>query len=344
MKFFPLPVLVLSLGLLSLSCQNNTEAALPSQLTTEPQPENNPTKTQPGPEKARDDNPAGFDELLQQVRKDIRRKDFAAASLKLKKARNLDSLNAELLFLQGQNFMAENRSREARNAWTRCAQRYPENKDCRLELGKLYLSLNDFTGALKFLNEIIALDNYHAQALFYKGLVVRNRNKDTALALSYFQKAVELEPNYLEALDMLSTTLVQIGDSLAPFYLRRLAELQPQNHLIYYKLGVYFMNRNEINPAIESYTKATELNPRDADSYYNLGFIFIQLKEYQDARDYFSRALRVSPENNYKAYYGRAYAHEVLGDVINAEKDYRAALKALPMYEPAMAGLRRIQQ
>lgn len=289
-------------------------------------------------------DPNNYEALLARAERYVRQKNFAKADMDLRRAKQIDSTRLDYLQVSAQRYMEQNRSREARNQWVQCIKYYPKNIPCRVELGKLYTSLNDFKGALKYLNEAIELDPYNAEALFYKGIVIRNRNKDTTLALTYFQKAIELEPDYTEALDMLATTLVQIGDTMAPYYLKRLARQQPNTSNVYYKMGVYYMNAGELNRAIESYTKATQLNPNDAESYYNLGYIFIELKEYQDARDYFSRSIKARRENNYKSFYGRGYAHEVLGDIINAKKDYRTCLEQLPMYKPAMEGLNRINR
>lgn len=264
-----------------------------------------------------------------------------AALFDLQKALSVDSNSAPVLHTLGEYRMLLNQSRTAKESWARCIEQNPQNITCRLSLAKLYFTVQEYDKALELINAIIDIDAYTPEAYFYKGLILRNKYQDTTQALQYFQQAVELKQDYTDAMDMIGVMLTEKGDTLAPYYFKRVLTYEPNRADIYYKLGVYYMNQDDLNKAIEHYTKATQLNPRDADSYYNLGYMFIQLKEFQDARNYFSKAIQSQP-NSYKAYYGRGYAHEMLGDVINAKKDYRKALENLPMYKPAREALQRL--
>lgn len=267
------------------------------------------------------------------------------AWLDFQRAFAIDSMNPDLLLHLGDLYMIRNQSRKARNMWTNCAIADPEAIDCRLNLVKLHASIRNFEPALKYANELIEIDEFYAPAYLYKGIIIRDSRQDTNLALTYFQKATELDQDYIEALDLTGVTLASKKDTLAQYYYKRILALQPNNAEIYYKLGVHYMNIDELNRAIESYTKATQINPKHADAYYNLGYIFtVMVKDYREAKDYYSKSIAAEPEHNYKAYYGRGYAYEMLGDVINAEKDYRKTLALLPVHRPAKEGLDRIRK
>jgi len=282
--------------------------------------------------------------LLMRAQLNYNQGDQRHAIFDLQRLREIDSLNPEMLLLLGDIQMLKNQSREAKNSWELCAKVDPNAIDCRLKLGKMYASINEHVKALRYLDEVLDIDEFNAPAYFYKGVVVRNFKQDTALALNYFQKAVELKQDYFDALDMMGVTLASIGDTLAPYYYKRIVDIDPNRPDIYYKMGVYYMSKNEINKAIEAYTKSTQIDPKFTDSYYNLGVIFIDLKEYQDARNYFAQAIKSQPKNNYKAYYGRAYSFEMLGDVLNAKEDYKKSLQQLPLYKPAKEGLARVSK
>jgi tetratricopeptide (TPR) repeat protein len=282
--------------------------------------------------------------LLMRARINYNQGDQRQAIFDLQRLKEIDSLNPEMLVLMGDIQMLKNQSRAAKNSWELCAKVDPKAVDCRLKLGQMYASINEHEKALRYLDEVLKIDEYNAPAYFYKGIVIRNFKQDTALALNYFQKAIELKQDYFEALDMMGVSLAAMGDTLAPYYYKRILDIDQNRPDIYYKLGVYYRSQNEINKAIEAYTKSTQIDPKMSDSYYNLGVIFIDLKEYGDARNYFSQAIKAQPRNNYKAFYGRAYSFEMMGDVINAEKDYRKSLEQLPMYKPAMEGLARLKK
>lgn len=284
------------------------------------------------------------DALEERARIRMQRGDRRNALFDLQQALTVDSTDAAVLHTLGELRLENNQTRQAKDNWKRCARTNPDETDCRLSLGKLYYTVAVYDEALKYLNQVIEKDPYRAEAFFYKGLIARDDRKDTAKALQFIQTAIQLKDEYVEALDLMGVLLSSQEDTLAPYYYKQVLDLQPNRADIYYKLGVHYMNLDELNRAIENYTKATEIDPKHADSYYNLGYIFIQLKEYQDARDYFTQAINAKPRTNFKAYYGRAYSQEMLGDVINARKDYQKALEIIPGYEPAREGLRRINK
>lgn len=265
------------------------------------------------------------------------------AKLDLYQAQHLDSNNAQTLLMLGEVHLKANRSRKSRNYWRRCARKNPDFVPCRLRLARLFYTVGDMERALKWANEAMEGDEYSAEAYLLKGLIIRDKTGDTSMALPYIQRATELRRGFIEALDAMGVMLAARGDTLAPYYYQRILDVQPQRADIYYKLGVYYMNQNQPNKAIEAYTKATQINPTYADPYYNLGYMFIQMKDYQTARDYFSQAINVAPKDH-KSYYGRGYAYEMLGDVINAREDYQRVLELVPQHTPARAGLKRIQE
>lgn len=287
-------------------------------------------------------DPGNVNAYVARARFRMEKGDMRNALFDIQAAQRVDSLAAPVMQTLGEYRMAQSRSRDAKDAWLKCAKFDAQNVACRLSLGKLFYTVQDYEAALEWINEAIEKDRFNAEAYFYKGLIFRNKLQDTAMAMQYIQQAIELQQDYVEALDLMGVMLTAKNDTLAPYYFKRALEHEPRRDDIYYKLGVYYMNQDKLNEAIENYTEATRLNPQNSDAFYNLGFIFIQLKEYQDARDYFSKSIAARP--NYKAHYGRGYAHEMLGDIINAEKDYKQALELLPMYKPAAEALNRLNK
>jgi tetratricopeptide (TPR) repeat protein len=288
-------------------------------------------------------NQGTVEDYVTQARALLKNKQGQKAFLTLLKAKKIDSIYPPFLQVLGEYQLDLNKSRQAKEAWLKCLKYDAKNIPCRINLGKLFFAVSDYKTSINYFNEVIKLDAYNAEAVFYKGLILRDFYKDTAKAKQFVQQAIELKQDYVEALDVMGVLMSLTQDTLAPFYYKRAIVYSPNNADLYYKLGVYYMNADETNRAIEAYTKATQINPRHADSYYNLGFMFIGLKDYPTAKGYFSKAI-AAQERNYKALYGRGYAFEMLGDVINAKKDYRNALEALPMYKPAADAIARINK
>jgi len=174
-------------------------------------------------------------------------------------------------------------------------------------------------------------------------MALRALNNDTTQAIPYFQQAVDLKNDYVEALDMLGYIFAQRKDSLALAYYDNILKLDPSRSDIYFKKGVFYMDQQDWNKAMASYETAIKMNPKDADSHYNLGYVLTELKLYDKARVQFARAIEAAPRN-YKAHYGRAYTAEMLGDVTNAMADYKEVLGMRPNHTPSKKGLLRINK
>lgn len=281
--------------------------------------------------------------LLERASLYLAYQNINAARQDIGQATKLDSSLAEIHELQGEVHYMLNQTRQARDEWEECLRIDPKNSICLMRLAELLIAAQNYDRALKLVNRQLEIDNNDAQAYFAKGIIVRDRYQDTALALQYYQNAIDLKQDYYEAIDMMAVTLTAMGDTLAKFYYDRMLDMRPNDASTYYKLGVYYMNQGEINRALESYSRAIQINPRDADSYYNLAYMHVELQQYSKAREYFTKAIQFQ-ERNYKAFYGRGFTFEVVGDIANARKDYRKALEILPVYKPAGEALARLNR
>ncbi len=286
-------------------------------------------------------NPNNSEAFLLRAEKFIAIKSYRAAAADIYNAMQIDSNSAQARNLKGQLNYFQNKSGQAKKEWEECIELDPNSIECRMRICELYIAVHDYERALKLTNEAIKIDPNKHIPYFYKGMIIRDTKQDTAIALQYFQKSVDLSPNFIEGLDMMGVMLASIGDTFAKYYYQRILDIDPSRDDIYYKLGVFYMNRNEINLALENYFDVIRINPKNPDAYYSIGFIHIQLKQLSEAKDYFTKAIRYKT-HNYKALYGRAYCFEQLGDLNNARKDYRLALDASPVYGPAKEGLARV--
>jgi len=254
----------------------------------------------------------------------------------------LDSTRTKALELWGDISFSTNQTRQSRDAWTRCMEEDPQNISCRLKMAELYHVVTEFEKSAKLTDRVLEIDPQNAEAHFLKGLLMRDAIGDTTRALEWFQKAIDIDPEYIEALDMCGVLYSALGSPLAGAYFNRLVELQPQNRIAYYNRGMFQLGMKEWNRALEDFTKCTQLNPDDLESWFNLGYIHLQLQLYPEARGYFNTALRIQPVNH-RALYARGYCNELLGDINNAEADYLEALSYNPDHQGSKEGLQRMK-
>lgn len=99
----------------------------------------------------------------------------------------------------------------------------------------------------------------------------------------------------------------------------------------HYKLGVSYLNENQLQKAFIEFNKATEVDPNNKDVHYALGHVHFQKQEYVEAAEEFKKSLSIDPRySEAHNYLGKVY--EVQGAPEKAIAAYREALKN-PQYD-----------
>jgi len=271
----------------------------------------------------------------------LRQQNLKYAAADIDAVLQMDSARTKALELRGDLGFLTNKTRDSRDAWKKCMELDPNNVPCRLKMAELFHVVTEFEKSAELVDVVLELDPENAEAHFLKGMLMRDAIGDTTRALEWFQKSIDIDPNYKEALDMCGVLYSAQGNSLALGYFNRLIELDPKNRVSYYNRGMYYLGAKDWNGALEDFTTCVQLDPRDLESFFNLGYIHLQLQLPAEARGYFNRALEIQPINH-RALYGRGYCFELLGDLPNAEKDYRQALSYNPNHAGSLAGVQRI--
>lgn len=120
------------------------------------------------------------------------------------------------------------------------------------------------------------------------------RRKDFAAAIAAFQQAVRKEPD---------------------------------NAFAYKSLGMAYSVIGRFDQAVGPFSRACALNPREEYACYYLGRALYQQDRYREAIQAFHRALKYAG-NKGRPLWGLALAQEALGNAVEAERYYKAALKA----------------
>ncbi len=128
----------------------------------------------------------------------------------------------------------------------------------------------------------------------------------TGQAVSYFEQALELQPDNVEALIGMVDAL-NIQRSLGPSratgdnfditeeYLERARSLAPDSALVSRAVGDWHFNHARADEAITAYRRAISLNPNDAAAYRNLGRVLFREDRYDDAIEPLRTAVRLDP-------------------------------------------------
>ena len=134
-------------------------------------------------------------------------------------------------------------------------------------------------------------------------LAVKNHQEGkTDIAQELYDKILEIDPNYTNALSNLSVIFFGLGDyKKAIIFLEKAIKINPNYADAHNNLGVLAVKVGNIHKAKKCHEKAIEINPNYADAHCNLGLIFKDLGETQKAKDHYEKAIEIDP-NHFEAY------------------------------------------
>jgi tetratricopeptide (TPR) repeat protein/fumarate reductase subunit C len=128
-------------------------------------------------------------------------------------------------------------------------------------------------------------------------------NKDEARflrlkAVAHYKKAIELWPDYEQALNNLGNLFRQEGKNAeAKQLLLRALKVQPKFPACWMNLGVAQANLKEYDDAEFSYVTALKQRKNYPDCHYNLGTLYLKTKSFDKAIDQFLSAIRLRPNH-----------------------------------------------
>ncbi|HEY3760697.1 MAG TPA: tetratricopeptide repeat protein, partial [Verrucomicrobiae bacterium] len=96
-------------------------------------------------------------------------------------------------------------------------------------------------------------------------------------AVGHFQKAIEIDPDYVEAYNNLGDVYFfnhQRDEAIGCF--QKAAQLAPDNEEVQHNLGLAFAQKGQLDDAIAHFQKAVSLNPEDATAQHDLSIALAQ--------------------------------------------------------------------
>ncbi len=197
-------------------------------------------------------------------------------------------LSRETQWQQARRDLAQGKAGDAKTAFEDLIKRYPNEADLHLFLGISLLRLRDPQGAIGAINRAIEVDPNHVEARTLLGYVELEIRGDADAAIREYRKVIELKPSSAEA---------------------------------HSNLAVALKKRGALDQAVVSLNKALELKPEFAAALTSRGSVYALQAKWTEARRDFRQALKLNP-NDDGALYG-------LSQVLREERDYAGAQGAL---------------
>ncbi len=215
------------------------------------------------------------------------------------------------------------------NALKPLVQKHPENIPARLLLADAYRSQGDFDAALAEYQRLEAIFPRAAQVSLLRGIVFLQQGKRTA-AREAFEKALELTPDFLPALEQLTNLdladknftaalerlasaknpqrpelyllqakiyAIQKDIPKAEAVLRKVIAAQPNSPEAYLLLARLYVGSGQVNDALANYQAVSAKDPKNIEALMLTGLINEQKKDYAAARQAYERLLAVDPNS-----------------------------------------------
>ncbi|MFC2011271.1 tetratricopeptide repeat protein [Chloroflexota bacterium] len=177
-----------------------------------------------------------------------------------------------------------------------------------------------------------------AEEWFEKGFALGGQDKYEE-ALKAYNKAIELDPQYVLAWNNKGNTLGELGrheEALEAY--NKAIEIDPKDALAWNNRGVTLYKLEKYQEALEAYNKAIEIDPLYAKAWYNKGNILYKLKKYQEALEAYNKAIEIDPKDAL-AWNNRGVTLYKLESYPEALEAYNKAIELDPQYALAYSNL-----
>jgi len=179
-------------------------------------------------------------------------------------------------------------------------------------------------------------DNFIGHNMLGNALLQQGRMNE---AIIHFQKALQINPDYVDAHNNLGNLLLKMGnvDEAVGQYQKAL-QINPDYAAARNNLGNLLLQKGEVDEAIAQYQKALQINPGYAEAHINLGGAQFQKGKVDDAIAQFQQALQIDPDIA-EAHFNLGNALFQKGNVDQAIAEYQKALQINPGYAEACFNL-----
>lgn len=159
-------------------------------------------------------------------------------------------------------------------------------------------------------------------------------NKDPQSGIASLKKAIEIFPDYFEALELLGTQYVKLKqfEDAAPILSRALVVNQKSGSSMYW-LGVAYLHSNHLKEAIDWLTSAAGQDSSNANVYMMLGLAYGNSGSLDQSETALKKAYQLGGA-------AVADAHLYLAGLYNKREKYTDAIRELELYLKEAKGLK----
>jgi Tfp pilus assembly protein PilF len=254
----------------------------------------------------------------------VQSNDATSATKDFVKAIRLDSMQANYYLAAAEVYFNSGLAPQSVLILERGERNLPTDLRLKTELAKSYYAVQKYAEAKQRLDAVIVADSQNPTAYFWRAMFYKDQEKSVE-AIQDLQKAVEIDPQYYQAMMMLAQMYARKGDTKAIEYFDKAAKLDSTSSEAMYAKSMFLQENGKLDQAIANYQKLIEQDPQNKDAFYNLGYIYYNQNELKKAYQHFDLATKMDPVFA-KAYYMRGLCAEKMGKANEAKSDYNKAI------------------
>ena len=169
----------------------------------------------------------------------------------------------------------------------------PNDYQLIYSIGLSYVNLQNYIEADKYFHKLLYVQK--KPEIFFIQANIHKQLKKYDTAITYFEEAIQLNPNFSEAYNNLGNIKKRIGkieEAISCF--KKAIELKENNILAYFNLANTYRENRYFNELIETYEKILSFNPNDVKTLYNLGSVYLFLGEISKGKNFFEKIIKIN--------------------------------------------------
>ena len=185
-------------------------------------------------------------------------------------------------------------------------------------LGHALLSEQRFEDAVTVFQRAVEINPNYSKAQNNLGNAL-SELKRYDKAIGYYQQAIKIEPDYAEAFNNFANALRnrgQLKESVE--YYREAIRLDGEYDEAHFNLGITWSQQGQLEKAIAQYQKALEINSKFTKAHNNLAGLLAQKGDISGAILHYRQAIAIDP--------GFAKAHNNLGSALAGQGKFKESI------------------
>lgn len=255
----------------------------------------------------------------------------------------LDSANSSFYIKLSDIYFAMANTDMAEETLEKAVALDSKNNEAYLKLAELHFLLMEYDLAQKDIKKAIDLQTHNPKAYHILAWIFRERG-DTLAAIRNYLIAADQNPDYFDAYMELGILYHYKRDPLAIDYYNNALNVKPNNVQALYNIAMFYQERGNYEKALEKYRMILQLEPQNKYALHNMGWVYLMGEnKYDEAVVFFTKAIQL--DTNYiEAVYNRGLSFENLKKYDNARQDYMYSLRLQNNYPLAVEGLNRLDK